>query len=258
MTSNLNTKILDTLMAHVSVRAFRDEPLPDGVLEKLVEAGTRASTSSNMQAYTVIAVTDPPLKKQLAKLCADQPQIHQSAMFLVFCADLHKLTLCCRQHGTMTDAVGVAEALLIAVIDAALVMQNVAVAAESLGLGICMIGAMRNHPIAVADLLHLPANVFAISGFCIGYPADDGEVKPRLPLAATLHTNRYRGDDELRDLISSYDETLTRWYAEHNMHPKDPRWSAVMAKRLPAVARRAEVADCLRQQGFLAVGLASE
>ena len=250
MTSNLNTKILDTLMAHISVRAFRDEPLPDGVLEKLVEAGTRASTSSNMQAYTVIAVTDPPLKTQLAKLCADQPQIHQSAMFLVFCADLHKLTLCCSQHGAVIDAVGEAEALLIAVIDAALVMQNVAVAAESLGLGICMIGAMRNHPIAVAEMLRLPANVFAISGFCIGYPAKGGEVKPRLPLAATLHTNRYRSDDELRDLISSYDDTMTRWYADHNMHPKDPRWSAMMAKRLPAVARRAEVADCLKKQGF--------
>ena len=143
-----------------------------------------------------------------------------------------------------------AEALIIAVIDAALVMQNVAVAAESLGLGICMIGAMRNHPIAVADLLHLPENVFAIAGFCIGYPADDGEVKPRLPLAATLHTNRYRGDDELRDLISSYDKTLTRWYADHNMHPKDPRSSAVMAKRLPAVVRRAEVGDCLKMRGF--------
>ncbi len=171
-------------------------------------------------------------------------------MFLVFCADLHKLTLCCQEHGTKTDAVGEAEALLIAVIDAALVMQNVAVGAESLGLGICMIGAMRNHPNAVADLLHLPANVFAISGFCIGYPADDGEVKPRLPLAATLHTNCYRSDDELRKLISSYDETLTSWYADRNMHPKNPRWSAVMAKRLPTVARRAEVAECLKMQGF--------
>ena len=89
MTANLKTKILDTLMAHVSVRAFRHEPLPDGVLEKLVEAGTGASTSSDMQAYTVIAVTDPPLETQPAKLCADQPQIHQSAMFLVFCADVH-------------------------------------------------------------------------------------------------------------------------------------------------------------------------
>ena len=252
MTSTENRSVIDVLMSHRSIRAFQDKPLPDGTLEKLVEAGTRASTSSNMQAYTVIAVTEPSHKKRLAALCADQKQIHESAAFLVLCADLHKLTICCRMHDADRQGVGQAEALLVAVIDTALVMQNVAVAAESLGLGICMIGAMRNHPTDVVDLLALPEHVFALSGLCIGYPVEEGDVKPRLPLGATLHMNTYRPDDELEKLIESYDETRSAWYAARDLHPKDPRWSAVMAKRLPAVERRAEVADCLKQQGFLA------
>lgn len=252
MNENESRSVIDVLHSHRSIRAFQDKPLPDGTLERLVEAGTRASTSSNMQAYTVIAVTDPSRKKRLAALCADQKQIHQSAAFLVFCADLHKLTICCRMHDAGHDAAREAEALLVAVIDTAPVMQNVAVAAESLGLGICMIGAMRNHPKDVVELLELPEHVFALSGFCIGYPAEDGDVKPRLPLEATLHINTYRPDDELKKLIEAYDETQSAWYAAHDLHPKDPRWSAVIAGRLPVAARRAEVAQCLRQQGFLA------
>lgn len=241
---------LDVIMAHRSIRAFAERPLPPGLLETLVTAGTRASTSSNMQAYSVISVAEPDRKKKLAELCADQKQIHQSAAFLVFCADLHKLTHCCVMHGTDASAAGQAEALLIAVIDTALVMQNVAIAAESHGLGICMIGAMRNNPFAVAELLKLPRHVMALAGFCIGYPAEEAEVKPRLPLSATLHHEQYSADDELERDIRAYDEEQSRWYAERDMHPRDPRWSAVMSRRLPKVTLRADVGRFLLEQGF--------
>jgi FMN reductase (NADPH) len=240
--------VIEVIKAHRSIRAFHDEPLEEGLLERLVEAGTRASTSANMQTYSVIAITDRELKKRLAELCADQTQIHQSAGFLVFCADLHKLTLTCRMHGSDDTAVGEAEALLVAVIDAALVMQNVAIAAESLGLGICMIGAMRNNPYEVAEALHLPKRVLTIAGFCIGWPAEAGEIKPRLPLDAALHRDRYRSDRELFELFEEYDEIQSTWYAERNMHPRDPRWTAVMSRRLPGMAKREAVGRFLRDQ----------
>lgn len=243
--------VIDVLMAHRSVRAFKPEPLAPGVLERLVTAGTRASTSSNMQAYTVISVTEPKLKERLAKLSADQPQVHQSAAFLVFCADLHRLILACRLHGVDHGAAGEAEALLVAVVDTALVMQNVAVAAESLGLGICMIGGVRNHPYEFAEALRLPEHVIAVSGMCLGRPADDGDVKPRLPLDAVLHRDGYRSDDELERLIEQYDEIQSVWYAEHGLHTRDARWSAVTSRRIPALAKREAVGRFLRDRGFL-------
>lgn len=103
----------------------------------------------------------------------------------------------------------------------------------------------------VAGLPALSKHVFSPSGLTIGYPVEEGEVKPRLPLEATLHMNTYSSDDELGRLIESYDEIQSAWCAAHDLHPKDPRWSAVMGKRLPAVERRAEVGECLRHQGFL-------
>lgn len=242
--------VMDLLASHRSVRAFEDRPLPDGLLEQLVTAGTRASTSSNMQAYSVISITDTALKKRLAFLGADQKQIHQSAAFLVFCADVHKMLLACEMHGVEDVDIGYAEVLLLSVIDTALVMQNVAVAAEAHGLGICMIGAMRNHPHEVGEALALPRGVFAVAGFCIGYPAEPGETKPRMPLPAVLHENGYRTDDELSELIRAYDETQSAWYAQRGMHEKDTRWSAVISKRLPATSKREPVGRFLQHQGL--------
>ena len=141
----------------------------------------------------------PERKKKLAELCADQVQIHQSAAFLAFCADLHRDWMANQMHGVERFDGDYVEALMIATVDVALMMQNVAIAAESMGLGICMIGAMRNNPKAVGELLGLPPYVVAVSGFCIGYPAQEPEVKPRLPVDAVLHRERYLDDETHRD-----------------------------------------------------------
>ncbi len=249
---NEHRTVMDTLANHRSVRSFSEEPITQETVRSLVTAGTRASTSSNMQAYTVITITDGDQKERLATFCGDQKQIHESAAFLVFCADLHKLTLACRMHQVETTAPGEVEALLVAVVDTALVMQNVAVAAESLGYGICMIGAMRNQPAEVGETLALPKHVMAISGMCIGRPAEVGEVKPRLGLGATLHVNRYRPDEALEPLLKSYDDTQAQWYQDRGMHVRDPRWTSVMSRRLPGVEKRRSVRRYLREQGFLA------
>jgi nitroreductase len=235
---------------HRSVRRYKDRPLPDGLLETLVAAGQRASTSSNLQAYSVIHVRDPRLKKEIAELCADQVQVHQSAAFLAFCADLHRDRLAFDMHGGDRFDGDFLEALLIATVDAALFMQNVAIAAESVGLGICMIGAIRNNPRAVGRLLGLPSYVYAVAGFCIGYPDQETAVKPRLPLQAVLHTDTYPDDPSQLPLMADYDRSMTEFYTSQGMHDRDPRWTRVMAGRVGRFHQRAELDDYLAEQGF--------
>jgi FMN reductase (NADPH) len=239
------------MLRHRTIRRFRDEPLGHAVLERLIVAGTRASTSSNMQLYSIISVEEGQRKADLANLCADQKQIHQIAAFLVFCADLRRVVLAADMHDVRQTHTEQAEALVTAVIDTALVMQNVAVAAESMGLGICMIGAMRNHPRAVVELLKLPKHVFALAGFCIGHPDDDPAVKPRLPLEAVWHRETYPSDESICSGIRDYDDIMTDWNNKMGLHAKDPRWSKVMSKRLDGFLKRADVGEVLRAQGFL-------
>jgi len=95
----------------------------------------------------------------------------------------------------------------IADVTAALAMQNAALAAESLGLGMCYIGAIRNHPAEVIELLQLPRLVFPISGMTLGWPAVRPFVKPRLPLEAVLHWERYDTAGEA-EALASYDRTM--------------------------------------------------
>ena len=243
-------EVMQTMMAHRSVRRYQEKALPEGLLEELVACGQHASTSSNMQAYTVIHVADPELKTELAGLCGDQAQIHQSAAFLVFCADLNRLRLAGDMQKAERFDGDWGEALLIATVDAALVMQNVAVAAESVGLGICMIGAIRNHPAKAGELLGLPPNAYAVSGLCLGYPDESPSVKPRLPQEAVLHTDRYLDETAHRELLTHYDEAMAAFYASQDMHPDDPRWTTVASGRAGQFHRREGVDAFLKQQGF--------
>ncbi len=241
---------IDIMEAHASVRRFTDEPINHDLLETLIEAGTRASTSSNIQAYTVISITVPAHKNHLAELCADQQHIHQSAVFLVFCADLHRLELCTRMHGRPHVQLGLTESLLLAVVDTALMMENVAVAAESVGLGICMIGAIRNRPREVCEALGLPDHVFPLSGMCLGWPDEEKEPTPRLPLDAVWHREQYRDDEDLNRSIEAYDSILAAFYQDQDLGTKESRWTKLMCRRVAAISRRTDVGPVIRQQGF--------
>lgn len=246
----MSNSMTELMKKHRSIRNFEDRSLPDGLVEELVSCGQRASTSSNLQAYSVIEVSDPERKKELTKLCADQLQIHQSSTFLVFCADLYRDHLAGKIHGAENFDADYVEALLIATVDASLVLQNVALAAESNGLGICMIGAIRNQPKAVGRLLRLPSYVYAVAGLCIGYPAKEQQCKPRLPLETILHHEYYPEDAHQQTYMKDYDQTMIEFYDSQQMHDRDPRWTRVMAARTAKFHQRKELDHYLTEQGF--------
>ena len=143
---------------------------------------------------------------------------------------------------------GQTEQFVIATVDVALAAQNAVVAAESLGYGICYIGAIRNDPALVSELLGLPDQVYPVFGLCIGRAAANPEVKPRLPLEATLMEETYDSSGE-RSLIESYDETMRRYYGSRSGGTKDSAWSNEMAS-LVGSERRAHMRGFLAERGF--------
>lgn len=210
--------ILKTLLAHKSVRRYRPDPLPPGTLEMLGAAAQSAASSSNLQVWSVIALQDPAHKAEAATLCGDQDFIRQAPLFLVFCADLARLTAASVHEGLPGAGLDYLEMFLTAVIDSALAAQNAAAAAESLGLGICYVGAARNHPRELAALLKLPPRVIALFGMTVGFPAPDdtSSIKPRLPQPGIIHNETY--DAEARDnSVAAYDETMHVFYEAQQM-----------------------------------------
>ncbi len=202
----MSTPTIEQIHRHASVRKYKPDPVPRDVVETIVGAGQRASTSSNLQAYSVVAVTAPDRRAALAELCGDQEGIRQAPVFLAWCADLNRLDRVCEMRGYEQVARHV-ESLVVAVVDAAVAMQNAALAAESLGLGMCYIGAIRNHPAEVIELLELPRLVFPVSGMTLGWPAARPKPRPRLPLGAVLHWEKYDTGAEAQALLA-YDQAM--------------------------------------------------
>src|SRR5262249_2149976 len=145
---------------------------------------------SLMQSYAVVAVREREKLAHIAKLCSDQPHVRDAPVFLAICADLHRIERACARHGGVLQASSL-EIFVEATIDAAILGQNVQLAAESEGLGACMIGAARNYPVELAALLELPPHVFVAFGMTLGIAADDPLPRSRLPLGSVLHRERY-------------------------------------------------------------------
>jgi FMN reductase (NADPH) len=182
--------VFDTIHAHRSIRRYAPDPVPRETIEAIVAASQRASTSSNLQTYAAVAVTAQATRERLAHLCGDQAHIAQAPVFIAWCADLSKLDRAC-QLRALPHSHDYLESFLVAAVDAALAMQNAALAAESLGLGMCYIGGIRNRPAEVIELLKLPRLMMPISGMTLGVPDADPPARPRLPSGAILHWEAY-------------------------------------------------------------------
>lgn len=237
--------VITLLQSHRSIRKFSDQPLPKGLLEELVQAGQCAATSSHVQAYSIIHVTDPANREQIAALAGGQGYVASCAAFLVFCADMKRPTDASARTGAKVER-GMTEQLLVATVDTALVAQNVVIAAESAGLGICYIGGVRNNPQQISDLLRLPAHVYPVFGLCLGYPAHQPDIKPRLPVKAILKEDYYTEDSEL---VDAFDATMQAYYQARSSGKKSTDWSHNL-KPLFDDKLRPHMRDFLVKRGF--------
>jgi nitroreductase len=241
-------RTIDLLTNHRSIRKFTDAPVGDDLLHQLITAGQAAASSSFLQGVTIMRVTDREKRAAFKEITGGQAYVEAAPEFLVFCADLSRPMRCCTAHGG-TPAEGLTEHFIIATVDAALYAQNVAVAAESEGLGICYIGAIRNDAARAAELLDLPQQVYPVFGMCIGWPEQDPEVKPRLPVSVMLKENSYSIDGEA-EAIAAYDEEMRTYYATRSANIKIQGWSEQMAGLLGKESRL-QMRPFLEGKGFL-------
>lgn len=242
---------IEGLLAHRSVRAFRDTSLPAGTPELLVAAAQSAATSSNLQTWSVVAVEDTARRARIAAL-VNQPFIVQAPLLLVWLADLSRLERVGAAAGQPTAALQYLESFLTAAIDAALAAQNAVVALESLGLGGCYLGVMRNKPLELAAELALPPNVVAVFGLSVGWPdpALATEVKPRLPQAAVLHREQYGTAPEAA-AVARYDDAMRAFSRRQGLG--DAAWSPRSLGRVAearALNGRHQLVAWLRERGF--------
>ena len=252
----MTIETIELILKHGSVREYKTEPLTVEMVREIVHAGQRASTSSNLQMYSVVALADAERREQMSVLCGNQKFIRQAPIFLAWCADLSRLGRVAAKRG-YEQVSNYAENFLLATVDVSLAMQNAALAAESLGLGICYIGAIRNRPRDVIDLLQLPELVFPVAGMSVGWPVRPPRIRPRLAVDAVLHWDTYSTDGE-EHYLDEYDQAMiaTSIYKGRQVGSsgKDKEevygWTEHSARRVSQIVRPG-LKEVLVQQGFL-------
>ena len=246
---------IELMHRHGSVRAYKPDPVPREMIETIVAAGQRAATSSNLQLYSVVVVTDPGERAEMQRYCGGQRHISQAPVFLTWCADLSRLERISQSLGR-TQQAGYAENFTLAVVDVAIAAQNAVLAAESLGLGTCYIGAIRNSPREVIRMLSLPRLVFPLVGMTLGWPLEAPLIRPRLPQKAILHWGRYQPEGE-QEPLAHYDQEMiaTGIYAGRQVKADDPLpveaygWREHSTRRVSQVLRP-HLRAVLNEQGF--------
>jgi nitroreductase len=244
--------VLASLLHHRSVRAYKPDPVPPGTLETLVAAAQSAATSSNMQTWSVVVVSDPATKAALARIAGGQKHIEQCPLFLVWVADLSRLARVGDAAGATLEGLPYLETFLVAAMDAAIASQNAIVAAESMGLSTVYIGALRNDMAEVARLLGLPPGAAGVVGLCVGYEDESrpSGVKPRLPQSVVLHHEHYDTSAEA-DGRAAYDRAMEGFSqsVERSKYSWTERVIGRMG-RVSALAGRDKLRDVLVGLGF--------
>jgi nitroreductase len=185
--------------AHRSIRSFTSQDIDDDLLNDILMTGLRSSSAGNMQTWSVIVTRDEANKGKLYKLHRQQIMVLEAPLVLTFCADVFRMREWVRVNDSrqsFDDFLG----FLTGAVDAVIAAHSITLAAESVGLGICYMGTTWWAADQLIDMLELPKGVFPVTSLVVGYPAEDPDLRDRLPLDVIVHQEKYRrlSDDEIR------------------------------------------------------------
>ncbi|MBP2632277.1 MAG: NADPH-dependent oxidoreductase [Firmicutes bacterium] len=235
---------------HRSIRKYLEKDVPAEMLEAILESARAMPTSINGQQLSVVVVKDKDKKAKIAELTGNQVWIAQAPAFLVFVADFYKTTIACEKNGMPEIIHESVEGTMVGTFDCGLAMGGAIVAAESMGLGIVPIGAIRRNPEEMIRLLNLPERTFPVAGLVVGYPADSSAKKPRFPLQVFAHKETYQSD-AIKQAIDEYDALMADYYSKRgsNGDRKETDWSSQVASAYKQVYFPA-VYPAMIKQGF--------
>ena len=169
-------EVYEAIRARKSVRSYRDESVPQDVLERVLDAARRAPSAKNLQEWRYVVARDAETRRRLAEAASGQMFVEQAPIVIACCAETnHRRMRCGFESFT---------------IDVAIATDHLTLAAAAEGLGTCWIGSFD--PDRVRDILGIPEGIEVVELMPLGYPQDASVVeKRRLPLEEIVHYDRW-------------------------------------------------------------------
>jgi len=246
--------MLEQLFKHRTIRKYKSSPVKEEVIHKILEAGCRASTTGNMQLYSIIVTRDEKAKAALAHCHFNQPMVINAPLVLTFCADFNRFNKWCKLSNAEPGYDNFLS-FVTAAIDALLVAQNVTIAAESMGLGVCYLGTTTYLAGKIIDVLKLPKGVVPVTTLTIGWPDEHPEQVDRLPMKAIVHDETYH-DYTDNEIVACYKEKEGRidsekFVTENNKETLAQVFTDVRYKKSDNVIFSNMLLEVLKKQGFM-------
>jgi len=167
--------VFEAIRNRRSVRAFTSETVSEEEVKRLVDAGRWAPSAGNIQPWEFIIVRDAKIKRRLVIAALDQTFIEEAPVVIVVCADERQSSMGYGSRGLT----------LYCLQDTAAAIQNMLLAAYTLGLGTCWIGAF--HEEEARKVLKVPFDVRPIAIIPVGYPAEKPSAPPKRSIREITH-----------------------------------------------------------------------
>jgi len=246
--------MIETLMAHRTIRKYTNTPVSENLLSRILEAGCRASTTGNMQLYSVIVTRDEKMKRELSSCHFHQASVMNAPVVLTFCADFNRINKWCILRNADPGYDNFLS-FFTAATDALLVAQNVAIAAESKGLGICYLGTTTYLAGEIIKVLDLPKGVVPITTLTVGWPNEYPEQMDRLPLDGIVHFEKYKdySDERIAEIYSGKENRADNlmYIAENNKQTLAQVFTDVRYKKPDNIAFSRKFLKVIHEQGFM-------
>lgn len=244
----------ETLLNRRTIRKYSLEPVEDKLIKEILQMGCRASTTGNMQVYSIIVTRDETKKEELLPFHFNQRMITGAPVVLTFCADFNRFNLWCKSRNADPGYDNFLS-FFTAAIDALLVAQTVCIAAEDKGLGICYLGTTTYMAHKIIDALKLPKGVVPVTTVTLGWPAENPDQPDRLPLEAVVHYETYR-NYSAGDIDNYYSEKESRadskkFTEENNKETLAQVFTDVRYKKADNVNFSKMLLQVLKDQGFM-------
>jgi nitroreductase len=244
---------MELLNSHVTIRKFQDKPVDPQLLESILYSGTRASNTGNMQAYSMIVTSLEAHKARLAPLHFNQSVALQAPVLITFVADFNRFSKWCSYNQARPGYANF-HSFFTASIDALLAAQNVCVAAENRGLGICYLGTTTYNAREIIEELGLPQLTFPVTTVAVGYPDQQPGLTDRLPLKGIVHYGKYQDYSEarIRELYAYKEslEEMQQFVKENNKETLAQVFTEVRYKQEDNEFFSGKMLDTLKSQGF--------
>lgn len=241
------------LLNHKSIRKYLQKDISNDDLNTIIECGVRASNTGNMQLYSVIVTKDTGMKEKLAPLHFNQPMVKQAPVVLTVCLDINRFNKWCDIHSANHGYNNMLW-FVTGVIDSMLFAQNVCVAAEGKGLGICYLGTTIYNASEIIRVLKLPQGVFPVTTITLGYPDENPELVDRLDLDGIVHKETYMDyeAEAIKQLFSYKDnlESSKRFVEENNKDNLAQVFTDVRYKKNDNLFFSEKLLKTIREQGF--------